>query len=164
MAPVFTFLSTSGTIIVSRRCCTRLCWASVSLQSPFGTGVLKSCGTELTFSGASRMYRPPSCSRTTAGLGSIQFRTPWVQGMFSDWSLSQNSLPIPERGSMSFAKSCFISRSAWSRTRPASVFPNSLSMIRSGSSGLRLTQNFSGVSASQVKKLSEISPAFSWPP
>lgn len=37
-------------------------------------------------------------------------------------------------------------------------------MILSGWSGLRLTQNFSGVSASQVKNASEMSRDFSWPP
>ncbi len=79
-------------------------------------------------------------------------------------SAFMKSRPASVLGSMALKMSCFSSRSASSSTRPASVLPNFASMIRSGSSGFRLTQNVEGSSASQVKNASEIRLPFSWPP
>ncbi|CAM5285571.1 hypothetical protein SCALM49S_08605 [Streptomyces californicus] len=79
--------------------------------------------------------------------------------------MSQYTLaPACLSGFTASLKSRFISRSASRRTRPASVLPNRASMTLFGWSGLRFTQNLSGVRASQVNRASEESCIRTAPP
>ncbi len=109
----------------------------------------------LTLSGALRMYSLSPSTWTSAGSGTIHTRDDEQVPFSRSWYSSPSSVP----GWMSLPTSFFSRRSAWSMTRPTSVRPMSASTMRSGSVGLRFTQNVEGFSSNQTKKASELSRA-----